>query len=289
VRTGEPKSAEGFGAFFRYDLRTTDPDAAADFYGTVAGLKVAEGGGPPILMSGGSEVEHERIVGRVVSLPERARAAGAPAHWLGHVAVADPDGALRRLVELGGERLGPMGEDGEGRPFAAVRDPQGAVFALASTVPGENGAADSEHDPARDESSANDSSRETPEPEAPPPIMAWHQLHTTDLEAVWVFYSELFGWRRTHTLELGEGIGTYQLFAWDGVEGSTGAVAETARQPQVHTHWLFHFRVDDIDAAVEATRELGATVVHGPTKVPGGSRVAACDDPQGGAFGLREG
>ena len=119
--------------------------------------------------------------------------------------------------------------------------------------------------------------------------MTWHQLHTTRLEAAWAFYSELFGWRETRALELGEDIGTYQLFAWDGVERSVGAMAETARQPHIHTHWLFHFPTDDIDAAVDATRKLGGTVVHGPTGVPGGSRVAACDDLQGGAFGLREG
>lgn len=274
------------GAFVRYDLQTTDPEAAADFYRAVAGLKVATDEGSPILLSGGGG---ERIVGAVRPLPERARTAGAPAHWLGHVAVTELETELQRLTKLGGERLGPLAEDREGRPFATVRDPQGAVFAVTSSVPGQDPLGGSGRDPSGNAFSRDDSSREPPNPEADPPTVAWHQLHTTDLDAAWAFYSELFGWRKTHTLELGEGIGTYQLFGWDGIEGSAGAMAETARQPNVHTHWLFHFPVNGIDAAVNATRERSGTVVHGPTDVPGGSRVAACDDPQGGAFGVREG
>lgn len=289
MRGGATEPGGDVGAFIRYDLRTTDPAGAADFYRAVAGLEVGRGEGPPILMSRASGGEDQRIVGAVMPLPERARAAGAPAHWLGHVAVADLDATLDRLVDLGGERLGPLGEDGEGSRFATVRDPQGTVFALTSSDRWEDFPSGSGRDLSGDDLSGDEFSGGNANPEIPSPTIAWHQLHTTDLDAAWTFYSELFGWRTTHTLDLGEGIGTYQLFAWNGIEGSAGAMAETARQPHVHTHWLFHFPVDDIDAAVEATRERGGTVVHGPTEVPGGSRVAACDDPQGGAFGLREG
>jgi len=43
----------------------------------------------------------------VATLPEPARARGAPAHWLGHVGVADVDATADRIVALGGEQLGP--------------------------------------------------------------------------------------------------------------------------------------------------------------------------------------
>jgi hypothetical protein len=86
--------------FFRYELRTTDLAAARAFYEDVL-LRSLD----PALS--------------IVPLPERARAAGAPAHWLGHLAVPDVEKARERLVALGGEVRGP-----------ALRDPYGAMIAL---------------------------------------------------------------------------------------------------------------------------------------------------------------
>lgn len=57
-------------------------------------------------------------------------------------------------------------------------------------------------------------------------------------------------------------------------------------RPEVHTHWLF-FSVPSLDVAVGRVREHGGLVI-GPMELPGGARVAACDDPQGAAFGLIE-
>src|SRR5437879_6532248 len=84
--------------FCRYDLRTTDPDAARGFYSDVVGLD----------FTGGPSPEEPSMLA-VWPLHEQARARGAPAHWLGHLGVADVEATARRLVEIGSERLALAG------------------------------------------------------------------------------------------------------------------------------------------------------------------------------------
>ena len=79
--------------------------------------------------------------------------------------------------------------------------------------------------------------------------------------------------------------------------GSQGSQVELTRfrgvslavregRPGVHPHWLFHFPVSELEAAVHQVRAAGR-VVLGPFTLPGGERVAVCEDGQGAAFGLR--
>jgi len=77
--------------FSRYDLRTTDQDAARAFYTDVVGLDFPEG------------KPDQSSVLAVWPLHEQARARGAPAHWLGQLGVEDFEATVRRLVELGGQ------------------------------------------------------------------------------------------------------------------------------------------------------------------------------------------
>ncbi len=100
--------------FFRYELRTTDVDAALAFYTGVLGSQFWDG-----------DVS-------VTRLAERAAAMGAPAHWLGHVGVGDVGATAARIVTLGGQQLGPAQRAFDGSPCAVVRDPFGAVMAVSS-------------------------------------------------------------------------------------------------------------------------------------------------------------
>ena len=54
---------------------------------------------------------------------------GAPPHWLAYFAVTSSEGALARVLELGGAVLAGLLDVPAGR-IALVSDPQGAVFAL---------------------------------------------------------------------------------------------------------------------------------------------------------------
>ena len=72
--------------FARYDLRTTDPDAARRFYAVVLGLDFD---------APAAADEPETLA--VWPLHDQARARGAPAHWLGNIGVTDVDATARRL------------------------------------------------------------------------------------------------------------------------------------------------------------------------------------------------
>jgi predicted enzyme related to lactoylglutathione lyase len=235
-------------AFCRYDLRTTDPDAARSFYSEVVGLDFT---GAP------SSKEPPPIA--VWLLHEQARARGAPPHWLGQIGVGDVDATVARLLELGSERLGPTVRASDGAAFVSVRDPSGAVVAVRASTGSARGA----------------------------PV-AWHQLHTRDLDRSWAMYSELFGWTHTETLDVADPVGGHRMFAWEDSGKSVGSMANTARWPGVHPHWLFYFPVTDIEDAVARVQARGGRLVASPAVLTHGDRIAPCEDPQGAAFGLRQ-
>ncbi|MBN9159948.1 MAG: VOC family protein [Myxococcales bacterium] len=189
-------------------------------------------------------------------LHEQARARGAPPHWLGQLAVVDVEAAVGRLLELGAERLGPTVRGRDGAAFATLRDPLGAVVGVRESMP---------------------------PPERTP--VAWHHLNTRDLERAWTVYAELFGWHHTETMEAADLEGGLRMFAWDRSGETVGSIANTARLPGVHTHWLFYFPVADLEASLALVRAKGGKTLA-PVVLPNGNRLAPCDDPQGAAFGL---
>jgi predicted enzyme related to lactoylglutathione lyase len=230
--------------FCRYALRTIDVDGARRFYSEAIGLSL-----PP-------EGSSESSLLEVWPLHERARALGAPPHWLGQIAVEDVDRTADRLVELGSERLGPTVQARDGTPFATLRDPFGAVVGVRAR---------------------GQSLNESP--------VEWHQLHTRDAEGAWQMYSELFGWVPKETIDAPEPIGALRLFAWRAAGKPVGSMGNTARLPGVHPHWLFFFPVADVEATAARVRALAGTAQE-PILLPNGSCFIGCEDPQGAAFGL---
>jgi uncharacterized protein len=203
---------------------------------------------------------YDAVLGRrgdsIVPLHEAALARGARPHWLGHIAVAERGGVeavAARFVERGATRLGPGPGVGD---FVILRDPGGAIVAVTDgTGPSSAG-------------------------------VVWHQLNTEQPERAVANYGELFGWVAAPELDLGE-LGRHRAFAFASGERSAGVVSDVAGRPGVHTHWLFFFSVPSLDRALEVVRAEGGLVI-GPMVLPNGVRVAACDDPQGAAFGLIE-
>ncbi|MGA3121827.1 MAG: VOC family protein [Polyangiaceae bacterium] len=223
--------------FCRFELRTTDAEAARAFYANILG--------------------HDRAV--IWTLHEQARARGAPPHWLGTLGTTDVEGATAAFVDRGAMQLAPMRPTGDGGRTVILRDPGGAVVALATPPPAH----------------------------AQPRIdVAWHVLHTNDVARATANYQEIFGWRLTDRTELGAH-GAFQQFAWDSHGVSVGAIADVAARPGIHPHWLFFFEVDDLQTAIAATRATGG-VATDPIVLPSGERLGVCDDPQGAAFALRE-
>jgi uncharacterized protein len=191
-------------------------------------------------------------------LPDRAIALGAPPHWLGHIGTSDIPAVTRRITALGGQGLGPAQEHPDGSVCAVFRDPFGAVMAVSSE---------------RSEQESGSA--------------AWHLHHSQDHERSFDFYAGLFGWVAAGLVDAGprSGGGLHQVFAWSHAGPRVGSLANTARPPQIHPHWLYFFPVKDIESSLARVRVCGGTTL-GAMPTPAGNIVAPCDDPQGGAFGL---
>jgi predicted enzyme related to lactoylglutathione lyase len=58
---------------------------------------------------------------------------------------------------------------------------------------------------------------------------------------------------------------------------------------EVPDSWLVYFGTPDVDADVRKATDLGASVIAGPTDIPGTGRFAVLIDPQGAAFALFQG
>jgi predicted enzyme related to lactoylglutathione lyase len=99
--------------FSRFDLRTTDADAARAFYARLFG--------------------HERAV--IWPLHEQALARGARPHWLGHLGVENPEQVAAEFALRGATRLGPARPTEAGGTAMVLRDPGGALLALSTPPP----------------------------------------------------------------------------------------------------------------------------------------------------------
>jgi predicted enzyme related to lactoylglutathione lyase len=248
------------GRFVWYDLMTTDPLGAKAFYNQLVGwgTKAWDGGDMPYTMW----VAGTEPIGGVGELHEDARAAGAPPHWLAYVAVTDVEASCERAAELGGTVLHPATDiPGAGR-FAIVQDPQGAVFAVYHS----------------------DTLSEGPPP--PPAIgnISWHELATSDLEAAFSFYRELFGWEVKDDLDMGGGW-MYRLYGPPDGMPLGGMFTKPAEMPGPPM-WLYYISVPDVAEVAPRVKELGGTLLNGPMEVPGGDTIAQCMDPQGAVFAL---
>lgn len=244
-------------SFIWYELMTNDPEAAKAFYGTVVGWEAEAFGGDSsytVLKAEG------RGVGGLLTIPTEAREAGARPAWLGYIGVADVDREVAEIQEAGGTLHRDIMDVPTVGRIAMVSDPQGAAFYLLAP------------------------SGEDMPPPAPMSLghIGWHELHTSDWQAAFDFYSRRFGWAKLEALDMGPA-GMYQLFnagSGDMIGGMFNA--DTFGRPA----WMFYFVVGDIDAAAERVRSAGGEVQRGPMEVPGGGWIIHCSDQEGVLFAL---
>jgi predicted enzyme related to lactoylglutathione lyase len=234
------------GRFVWYDLMTTDPGGAADFYTKIAGWGTQrwEGSATPYTMWTNRETP---LGGVMQMMPEMA--GQMPPHWVGYVGVPDVDDTAAQAQSLGGKVLTPPMDIPEVGRFAVISDPQGAAIAIFTPKEGAPG----------------------------------HELTTTDHQSAYDFYQKLFGWEKTGDFDMGEA-GTYQMYG-QGATPLGGMWTKPADMP-MPPNWLYYIRVPDVDTAAERVKELGGQVLNGPMEVPGGDRIAQCLDPQGAAFAV---
>jgi uncharacterized protein len=264
--------ANHHGDFIWYELMTTHADDARDFYQKVVGWNIE--GAPSGPMDYRMITASEGNVAGLLPLTSEMVAGGARSAWIGYVGVDDVDKMVASVEDGGGATHMPaMTMDGVGR-MAMLADPQGANFYVMRGAV-EDG-----------ESHAFSYDR--------PRIghCAWNELATSDPAAALHFYGQRFGWVKDGEMDMGP-MGTYHFIrhagrAPDGSppgHGMLGAVYRKVEADPV-SHWLFYFRVPDIDDAVAQIRDHGGSFVQEPIEIPGGDFSLVATDPQGAHFGL---
>ena len=106
------------------------------------------------------------------------------------------------------------------------------------------------------------------------------ELNTTDLDRARAFYGKLFDWT-LEDIPMPEGV--YTLIK---VGQGTGGGMMKHPMPGAPSAWLAYVQVDDIHAATEKARSLGATIVRDATEVPGQGWFSILIDPTGAALAL---
>jgi predicted enzyme related to lactoylglutathione lyase len=101
------------------------------------------------------------------------------------------------------------------------------------------------------------------------------ELNTPDLTKAKEFYSTLFGWQ-FQDMDMGAPAGIYSTF-----KPANGPGGGMMSMPVGNPGWLAYVGVEDIDAATEKAKSLGATICLGPQEVPNVGRFTVITDPTG--------
>ncbi len=252
------ETRDSTGKFVWYEYIGNDLPAASEFYAKVVGWNIKDAGMasfPYMIASAG-----DYGVAGLTTIPDDAKAMGAPPCWTGYIWVPDVDAALPKLKAAGGKlHKGPQDIPGIGR-FALVSDPYGAMFMLFRDAGG--------NPPPRPALGA-------------PGLVGWRELSAGDGAGAFAFYSGQFGWKKESEFDMGA-MGVYHLFTTG--EESGGMMTKPPQAPG--PCWLYYFNVGAIDAAAERIAANGGKVVNGPHQVPTGSWIVQAVDPQGAMFAL---
>ncbi|MFN8653513.1 MAG: VOC family protein [Gemmatimonadales bacterium] len=245
------------GRFAWHELMTSDPAAGMAFYKKLTGWKTEPYADVPDYTM---FVGPRGPVGGCMALPEGSAEMGVPPNWLTYIGTPDCEATASKARAMGGKVIRgpikiPVGS------FAIIADPMGAVFAIYTpNFMGDEG-----------------------DPKAQLGEFSWHEHCTSDLDAAWAFYHELFGWEKTGAVPI-EGLGVYLMFGVQGME--LGGMYQAPPGFPAPPHWLPYIRVPDAKKAAAQAPRLGAQVINGPMEVPGGDWIFVGADPQGAQFAV---
>ena len=107
------------------------------------------------------------------------------------------------------------------------------------------------------------------------------ELATTDIDKAKSFYQSLFSWK-LQDMDMGGGT-TYTMI---NVGEGTGGGMMKQPVPGAPSAWLPYALVDDVKAATEKAKSLGAKVMRDVTEVPNAGSFSIIIDPTGAALGL---
>ena len=231
-----------------------DPTGAAGFYRELFGWELV----------GSPEYTVARLRGRDIAGIAALGDAGLSPRWVTHVRVDGVEDAVNRATRAGGSvTLGPLDAEPAGR-LAALRDPEGALFAVW-------------------EPAVREGAQLVNEPGA----WAMSSLVSRDPGAAARFYGSVFGWE----LEEYGPVGLFRLPGYVGGEPAQPvpqdvvAVMLAGESPAV---WAVDFRVADVDAAVACVTRAGGSVPVPPHVRPPAFRSAVVADPAGAVLSISQ-
>jgi predicted enzyme related to lactoylglutathione lyase len=243
------------GSFSWVELATTDAAAAKKFYSSLFGWTFVDNPAGPDMVYTRLQLRG-KDVGALYAQPKDQREQGIPPNWMSYVTVANADASAGQAKKLGGTvMMEPFDVMEHGR-MAIVQDPTGAVLSLWQ--PKEHIGVQ-----VRDE----------------PNTLCWNELYTKDTARATAFYAGLFGWRTKADP------GGYT--EWVRGESSVGGMIAIAPEwGPIPPHWLPYFAVNDCDASVAKTTDLGGSTMMPARDIPKVGRFAVVRDPQGAAFAI---
>ncbi len=113
----------------------------------------------------------------------------------------------------------------------------------------------------------------------------WNELCTQDWAAAKKFYTQLFSWQNEDQ-PIDEDI-YYTMLQKQGDDiAAMYQMPQAQTQADVHSHWLSYIAVDNVDAATEKAKQLGAEIIAGPHDVMDAGRMVMISEPGGALFAL---
>ncbi|MCY1057629.1 VOC family protein [Nannocystis sp. SCPEA4] len=252
--TDRPETIDGAPCWA--DLITSDREGAQRFYG---GLFDWSFDAPNPRFGGYANVRlRGQSVGGVMPIvPGLDMRVG----WNVHLQSSDLEATARRVAAAGGKVVlerHPVGTLGF---MMGVVDPTGAYVGMWQ--PGEHRGA---------------------EWIGAPGGMCWHELYTRDGARADAFFRAVFDYEQTK-VENDKGV-DYARYGRAG-RPLCGRLQMTAAWGEVPPHWLVHFAVSELAAALAKLPSLGGRLIHGPFETPMGPSAMVAD-PQGAVFALTQ-
>jgi predicted enzyme related to lactoylglutathione lyase len=241
------------GKFVWHELTTPNSAGAHDFYSKAVGWTK---------QAWEHDKSYSMFVGPNGPLGAAVENRSAVPRWLAYIGVPNVDAAVATAVRLGGKVLTPPTDVPNAGRHAALVDPQGGTFAVhSSSMP-----ASPERAPSRGE-------------------FSWHELATTvDPTLVFPFYAELFGWDEMLRHDMGP-MGTYLIFGRNGMQLG-GMFNKGDMGMPGPAYWVCYVSVPNLSQAIDQVKAGRGSLLHGPSDVPGGDKIAQLMDPHGAFFAM---
>lgn len=253
----EDTMQQPYGRFVWHDLRSTDIEAAIDFFVGLFGWSVqvvdTDRG------KGSYRVFHvnHRVMGGFVALQADL---GEVSHWLGYLAVENLDQVVAASDDAGGTQAVSATEIPQVGRIAVLRDPSGGGFAPLQGI--------SETEPQPERTGHGE--------------FCWNELHSPDQPGCAAYYSAVFGWRADE-----RPMGPFDPYTVFGdCEGDVAGLAGPHVASLPFPVWIPYVRVTDLTRTADRVQQLGGSFWLLPQDIPGVGRVAIIADPSGAPTGL---